>query len=317
MREAHVGPAPIINLTGFMHQYPDSRADVVNHLQQSIALDAIKSRGLTGLKQYGRFFVLMSAYGLVDSERASLIRSSYFWFRHVDDIVDGDKPLSQAYQTKQEYLWHKRNLAQKLMDQDGGELHGEKEDFLLVDYFQRARKLGINLGEESLAIIDTIMFDEERSRTRRVSSEQELDEYFYKLDFSCIAGALKAGGEECSADTLGELSWAVRTMFNLRDFPKDFKEGIINISREDIDKYGVDLSQCEGKSSIEELLAYGPMRAWYTDQVEKGLLHFENARSALRLVPLIIPTRVAIALNFVRPTESKLKEIKALLQTAQ
>src|SRR3989344_9110621 len=83
-------------------------------LQRTIAFETIKIRGVRGLKQYGRYFTLFWLYGLLEPDRARLIKSSYFWFRHIDDIADSDKPLPWGYSTKREYLKIKRNIIKQL-----------------------------------------------------------------------------------------------------------------------------------------------------------------------------------------------------------
>ncbi len=305
------------DLRSFIRTYPDSRQPIVNQLQREIAVQAIERRGVKGLKQYGRFFGLMWAYGIAQPEQAALIRSSYFWLRHVDDIADGDKPLPTNYSSKQEYLKSKRKLLATVFSPDGSPIYGDKEDLLVLDYALRAKQLGIDLGQESLAILDTITFDEERSRTRRIPTKAELDDYFYKLDFACIAGALKVAGETWTSDSLADLSWAVRTMFNLRDFPKDFRDGITNISLEDIEAYGIDLKNCEGKETPHDLLQYEPIRKWYADEVAKASAFLARARDQMKDLPMKKLTHLAIHLNFIKPVETTLQRIKEALHALE
>lgn len=285
-------------------------------LQRSIARETIENRGLRGFKQYGRFFVLFWAYGLLEPERARLLKSSYFWLRHVDDIADGDKDLPAGYVDKQQYLHFKRQAAVDLFSGKSDAVVGDREDLLLVDYLLASRKLGIDLRKESLAVLDTIIFDEERARNRRVPSQQELDDYFQKLDFACVEGAIKVAGDNIPPTDLADLSWATRTVFNLRDFPRDFAQGIINISREDVDRYMVDVSKLEGRDSVYQLVVYGPMRRWYADQTAAGLGFLERAKDRIDGLNLKRVSRMALELNFVKPAQRTLSGYSALLATA-
>src|SRR3989344_2175511 len=215
-----------INLADLISQ-PEIFRQLADNLQKSIAFEAIKSRGLRGLKQYGRFFALFWAYGLLEPDRAKLLKSSYFWLRHVDDIADGEKALPVNYQSKQEFLQSKRAACKNLFSGKSTAV-GDREDILLVDYLSISRKLGIDLEEESLNVLDTIIFDEERARNRRIPNQQELDDYFQKVDSACVGGAIKVAGDSFQSNDLSDLSWATRIVFNLRDFPRDFAQGIIN-----------------------------------------------------------------------------------------
>lgn len=302
-----------VNLTALMRN-PDLCEKQAGALQKLIAMETIEHRGIKGLRQYGKFFALFWLYGLPEPIRANLIRSSYFWFRHVDDIADGDKKLSKGYRDKQEYLQHKRNLVERLSSEQKSPVLGDEEDILLADYLLAARKLKVDLGKESIAILDTIAFDEERSRTRRVPTQQELDDYFDKLDFACIAGALKVAGETCPSETLADLSRAVRITFNLRDFPKDFKEGIINISVEDVEKYGIDPSKIEGKKDIKELIMYEPIRNWYRDQLVDARKFYLRAKDALGKQKFKPLTRLALKLNFVNHVKTTLSRYEPLVR---
>lgn len=312
------GPRPddngLYNLSALMHS-PVLVDHKAHALQRTIAFGAIRSRGVGGLRQYGRYFASFWAWGLLEPDRADLLRSSYFWLRHVDDIADQDKPLPPSYRTRADFLLQKRNLVEKLNTQSEP-AYGDREDILLVHYFLLAQRLGIDLGQESLAILDTIIFDEERARTRSIPTQQELDEYFRKLDFACGDGALKVAGESgMSSESLPELSMAVRIMFNLRDFPKDFARGIVNIAAEDLEKYGIDLAKCKGKT-IEGLLMYGPLRRWYQDQVTNGFTFFNRAKDVLVTLPLKRVTRLGLAVSFERPVETTLGRYQRLLQGA-
>lgn len=283
-------------------------------LQRSIALETMNSRGMRGWKQYGKYFLGMWAYGLFEPERASVIRSAYFWFRYVDDVADGDKPLPPGYQNKQEFLQKRRELTQQVSHPDDNPIYGDREDILLVDYFSLAKRLRIDLTEESFAILDTIILDEERARNRRVLTQQELDDYFNKLDFACIGGALKVAGETCERESLSALSWAVRTTFDLRDFPRDLAQGIINISAEEIAQYEVGLSQVDDIETVEGMVRYTPIRRWYEDQVPRGLDFLQESRGILGQLQLGPLTNFALNTFFIRPVDNVLNRYAKMLQ---
>ncbi len=303
---------PLVDLSRFL-VYPDLLQKEATRLQRFIAWKTMTNRGVGGFTQYGAFFVGMWVYGLVEPERAGLIRSAYFWLRHIDDVADGDKVLPAGYKSKHNFLQRKIALTEQVFSGGGIDVFGDREDILLVDYYSLAKRLKIDLRDESLAILDTIVLDEERARSRRSLTKEELNSYFDRLDFACVGGGLKVAGETCDSYDLFSLSWAVRTMFNLRDFPKDFAQGIINISREDIADYGIDLGQLKGRDSVERLCAYDPMRKWYEDQVETGLDFLADARKGISEMKLHWVTCCALDFSFVGPTNRVLGKYANML----
>lgn len=301
-----------IDLTYFA-AHPEICHPQAEELQRSVAWETLSTRGVRGFKQYGKYFLGMWGYGLAYPDEARLIRSAYFWFRHVDDIADRDKSLPEGYESRQEFAEEKKLLAKRLFFQPDASVYGDKEDVLLADYYSIARKMGISLGDESLAILDTIILDEERARHKRILTQQELTEYFDKLDFACIGGALKVPGETRDSSDLSALSWAVRTMFNLRDFPRDFAQGIINISKEDLGRYGVDLAQVERRETVEQLVTYEPMRRWYEDQTRAGGSFLKEAKQLIPGLHLKWRVNQAIGVFFVQPSERTLNKYAKML----
>lgn len=283
-------------------------------LRRSIALETIQKRGWQGVKQYGRYFASFWVYGLVEPDRASVLQSTYFWLRHIDDVADQDKPVPSMYESRHQFLTAKRDMVESYFSGTAAPVYGERPDILLVSADLTTQKLGFSLRQETSAVLDTIIFDEERSRSKRVPAQQELDDYFNKLDFACLNGALKIAGEQHCRDTdLPDLSWATRIVFNLRDFPKDFAAGIVNISREDMQKYGVDTNVLAECKTIEELVAYSPMRRWYSDQLTAAQHFLDVGRVGLAGLGLKWITRLAIQVSFINPDQKYLNGFRDLL----
>lgn len=282
-------------------------------LQRLTAWETMTNRGWAGFAKYGIYFGFMWIAGIKYPEEARLFRSGNFYWRYVDDVADNDKLLPKRYKTREEYLQTKRAIIQQLFSVQDAVIYGDKEDVLLADYCLAAKNLGVDLRQESLDILDSIIFDEERARQRKLLTQQELDDYFELLDPACISGALKVAREPVDVGEFWPLSMAVRTMFNLRDFPKDFRDGLINISIEDIENYGVDLVQLEGRSTIRELIAYDSMRRWYFDQVAAGLRYLGQSTDRLNGLELKRVTRIVLGMHFEGPTRKNLTSYAKML----
>ncbi len=313
MEKEPILPSQKINLAEFA-QNPRDLMKEADRLHIQVARTAILSRGLEGAMQYGPMFLSFWAYRIRGADRARALKSSYFWLRHVDDIADKDKPLPYGYSSRRIFLLEKRELAKAIME-GTTDVSGDREDILLMDFASATRKLGIDLSQETLAILDTIIFDEERTRTGRVPTRAELDNYFDKLDFACVEGGLRLAGENYDRQGVADITLAVRTMFNLRDLTKDLKVGIINIPSEDIESYGIDLDICRNASSLSELLRYDAIRRWYQDQVSTCSSHMERAEKTLSTIQLKPEVRFALSFNSKRVVKNKLRKFNRLLAT--
>lgn len=300
-----------VNLTE-LSQDPKAVKNSAKELHWQIAKETILNRGLKGATKYGIFFGSFWGYGLVSPARARALKSGYFWIRDVDDVADGDKILPDGYDSKPEYLQKRRDVAVGLSEKQNP-TYGDFRDILLVDAFMAADKLNITLGEETVGILDTIIFDEERSRTKRVPTKMELDQYFDKLDFTCIDGGLKIAGDTCTKDDTYDISMAVRTMFNLRDLPEDLSAGIINIPSEDITDYKINLELAFNAPSISHLIKQEGLRNWFCDQMALCQMHLDRSDEKLGKLKLKPQTRFALSFNSKRLVAAKLKEFEKIV----
>lgn len=307
-----------ISLDHQLHS-PQKYSKEVEEIQRQVAWETMRSRGLNGFTQYGVMFSAFWIGGLYRPFEASFFRSGYGILRVYDDVGDQDRPVPAGYDSAGEYLAEKRSLIDEVHRGSRG-LRGEQHDRLLIDAVMRARRMKIDLFKEWGNIMDTIIFDEERSRDRRICTRDELDAYFVKLDSACIDGALKVVGDK-KEPKMDALEVAVRTMFNLRDFAKDFQDGLVNIPGEDVTDYGVNLAGFDGvdfrsmdwDKRMKVLFEDPGLRDWYGDQLEAGKQAFAGSAGILNDENYKSVTRLVLKQLFVNPTASKLNQIERLL----
>ncbi|GEM_PF-5193991 len=270
-------------------------------MQAVIAFETLTLRGIGGFRQYGLYFFTFWLYGIFQPTRARAIRDGYFSARYWDDVADRDRPLPQGYATIKEFLDNKSLLVRQIYDpRKPAPLPGDEADAMPADLYLSSQAMGISLLDETLAIFDALKLDAERSN-RRMLTEEELKRAFRKLDYACVNGALKIAGEPYRAELLHDLSNAVRIWYSLRDFPNDMAAGIINISSQDMARYGINPDMCQG--TLPELLAYGPFHEWYAAQAGLGQSYLAAARQTIKETPFKFLTRLALDFNFVSPAE--------------
>lgn len=309
-----------VDLTYYLN-HPKECAKASRPIEWDVAFRTMWSRGimnwekrklLPGFSQYGFFFAAM-LIGREVTGPGRFVSPVYFYNRDSDDRADGDRSAPAGYANPRDYLLKRRSVIEQVFSPHLQQtIYGDKVDILLVDSANQAKQRGIDIKEEFLAITNTMIIDEERRRTRKVLTKAELEDYFYKLDFACGSGSLKIAGETVNPHELENLSLAVRTMFNLRDFAKDIKNGIVNIPLEDVNRLGVDVNQLMGMSE-QDILSYRPMRIWFREQTAEGLGYLSRSQEEMARVSLKQLTRIALQANFIKPTEKGLGRFQRIL----
>lgn len=308
----------IIDLRGYIND-PATCDKESAKIETEVAFSTMKSRGfikdkklLPGFTKYGVFFATM-LLGRKLTDIGKIASSGYFHLRFGDERADGAQPVPEGFKNAAEYLQNTKTVLYQVTTPDfHGPILGHRSDILLVNTINQAKAKGLDLTQEYSAIQDTMIFDEERRRTGRIPTQAELDKYWRDMDTGCVSGALKIAGEKIDAKELGDLSIATRTMFSIRDFVADLKDGIVNISKEDVLAYGVDIERCRDMSE-KQLLNYRPMRLWFKDQTELGLSYFERSKDQMTKLSLKTLTKAVLKVNFENPTKKGLNRFQRLL----
>ncbi|MCD4666658.1 class 1 isoprenoid biosynthesis enzyme [archaeon] len=195
-----------------------------------------------------------------------LLESQYAAMRRIDDIVDGDIEFSSS---RKEYVEQRINFVLN------PENPKDDADYLMLHCFSLAHKLKLDISEETLDILKSMLFDAKRVDKMIIFPEEELRNHFYLLDIrGTIKGALKVFGENSDKfELLNPLGEASRIFYDLRDFKEDIEHGYINISQEDFSRYGMNL---------ENLSVDSPsVKRWFIDQSERGLSLLEEHRKIM------------------------------------
>jgi phytoene/squalene synthetase len=193
-------------------------------------------------------------------ERADFLETYYTLMRYVDDIVDNDAPLPAGYTDAEQYLLDKIKFA--------GNPVGPADDVdaLMLHCFQLGKSFGESFGEETEAILGSLLFDTRRMGKRRVFSHLELMAHYHLLD---IAGTVRATVKLFDEDAekyllLEPLGMASRFFYDLRDFRDDIQKGLINISAEDMAAFHISQEDLDDAQSL-------PVQRWFRAQALRGM----------------------------------------------
>lgn len=204
-----------------------------------------------------------------EKELGKVARSSYFFFRHMDDLLDGDmkykeNPLSYALGIREQI--------------ESGNFTGKPSVVDLAKYSistleSRGNKED-NPRQDFLTSIDSIIFDYERSQQRRILNKSELDEYYWKT-FSPVVNILLIGlKSKLRAKDIPALSMTQGRLYTIRDLETDWTRGTINIPQE-----VVDLASLSSEASFREVKQNPIIQKWFREEAlecKNELLELQN-----------------------------------------
>ena len=173
-------------------------------------------------------------------ERGLLLRNYYFLMRYLDDIIDGDI-LIKDYITIDDKI---KYLEEKLSNFTNKSNPKDDVDKMIKECLLLAEDIGFSMENESKFIINSLIFASLKysiSLSLKIVSSDELNKHFYDLDIlGTVSGCLKIYNEnEENINALYYLGKASRKYYDMRDFVEDIKRGLVNISREDIQKFNI------------------------------------------------------------------------------
>lgn len=183
--------------------------------------------------------------------RAKIIKLCYIYFREIDDLIDGDKSLTdesinfaEAKKVTTEYMNERRFFLES-----GCTLNKSNElDEIIKVIMELANCLEIDLRDDALNLLDCMIFDLNRRCDLKngdiiLNEKQMIDKYYFQYYYeSCIKIAVLLTitiPSEYERKNIKELGYAQRIYFNLEDFFEDLSYGLINISKEDIINLGI------------------------------------------------------------------------------
>ena len=208
---------------------------------------------------------LLGASSLFLPEKGTLIRSVYYFFRGIDDLLDGEyagtsvtsDPKGYAEDIKDQILKNGTVLPRDRIARLG--------NYAVPKLFKLASK-NDNVNRSINTLIDEMMFDYDRRQTRAVSSADRLKQnYTDGLDETLNLLFVGLGSPIRSGD-IGPYSFAQGRLYSARDLKKDWELGIINIPSEVL----VERTHMTPQTAYAELITEPLIGRWLKDEVEQG-----------------------------------------------
>ncbi|MCL5784150.1 MAG: hypothetical protein M1142_02230, partial [Patescibacteria group bacterium] len=197
---------------------------------------------------------LLSVYGW---ELASIFRSGYYFFRHLDDVLDGDRHVSCCP------LSYAQDLRSQI--ETGKFKQGSNITVLakhIMDNLEKLEKPGDDLKSDFLSGMDGLIFDYERSRERRVLTAQQVEDYYSRAFGPVVNIGLMALHPSLRSRDMPVLSYGQGRVYSVRDLKDDWTKGILNIPQEVLQKAAL-----TGNSSLEEVQGSTEVQSWFDSEL--------------------------------------------------
>lgn len=305
----------------------DTKKQVFFHMRQTRPgkYDGI----LRGLEAF-KYLILLQTKGNVPEalRRGNFLVSYYVLNRFIDDIVDKDAPLPRSASSRQEYVEHRLAFASNPV------LPTDEADFLMLYCYQQAARFGFSIHEETSSILQSMLFDArrieaaERSGTGLIFPEQELMRNFYLCDIEGTGrGLLKLLGDSPDRFPLvAPIGIADRIKLTLKDLLADVRVRLINIPREDMERYGISRADLEVMASLthppsldSETMpaALGALpqgvRAWVRAKAAEGLELIAQTKEIVRTHKFNLSERLILQFVYGGPSEGYFTRLSSAL----
>jgi len=228
-------------------------------------------------------------YLSLNPARGDFLEGYYTLMRYVDDVVDGDAPIPKSYTSPITFVEEKINFA--------NDPNNPKDvaDYLMLYCFEAASRFGEDFFEETHDILSSMLFDAKRIGKGIIFPEEELMYHFHSLDIKgTVKASLKVFGEDPNKYfALEPLGLVSRIYYNLRDYGGDIEAGLVNISAEDCDKFGISSKDLENELSIG-------VQRWFNAEAQKGMGLLKQHKQNLSETEFNLLTRITLPVVYER-----------------
>lgn len=193
--------------------------------------------------------------GLTNPMRAKIFRAAYFFCRHIDDVLDGDRKISSD---PEEYV----NSILKGMNE---KINTPKIVNLYHFVIDHIKTNGTSNPQKDFRnIINVMLYDYKRSKDKQILTKKELDNYFSKTFTPVLNISLQIGNSKLRGKDLLDMAYAMGHLYSIRDMKIDLSRRIINIPKEELI-----LSELTGLISYDKVCKNTHLSKWMNLEVDK------------------------------------------------
>lgn len=222
----------------------------------------------------GKYWAVISGFRIFRGffkNRGLTLQAAYYSLRFIDDAIDGDM-----------YATDPKTFAKDIREQIAEGIWNEEQPISrLIGYaiygLQRLAPEEDVKGE-FLRVMDVMVSDVDRTREKRILTEEELDQYYWDAFAPGFNLFLIAAGSKMRIEEISELPYVMARLNSLRDIHEDWPRGTINIPAEVLEAANLD-----AEASLEDLRSNPDIRTWAKRQCETSKRTLDKISSDLKL----------------------------------
>ncbi len=181
----------------------------------------------------------------------------YYFHRYIDDLLDGDikhdHPVDRVYTLREQVRTGDFSTDDNISD-------------IAARYLDYTRKHNpfpdLDPEKECLRSIDGMLYDYFRGKERVLLTEESLEAY-YTMTFDSVLTITEILLQTRIPSHVKQLLIAGQgKIYSIRDFDKDWEDGILNIPGETIDLAGLDQNSC-----VSDVRANSTIRQWVSETI--------------------------------------------------
>lgn len=250
-------------------------------------------------KKYAGLVAGFYLLSLKDCEVGKAIRTSYLFFRHIDDLLDEPKERTDG---QLDYVLDLRHQV------ESGSFNGNPKIAELAKYslevLEKKARPTDNPRQDFVDVIDAMVFDYKRSKERRMLSKEELANYYHDTFFPIVNLTLIGLGSRFRATDIPTLSYCYGRVYTARDLEEDWQRGVINVPAEILKE--AELTQ---HSPIEEVKENTIVTGWLRSELlgsqpELLALKDQLKASGEKITPMLCNGVLKTASRFMREYNS-------------
>lgn len=219
-----------------------------------------------------------------------LARATYFFIRHLDDVLDGEMSSSHI---PEEAISNPVDYARDLQQQILGNTHFDKTPIANMGrYAITGLQKQAHPDEDPRfllsGIINGMIFDNERRMQRKASSRDELMGY-YALFNDFMDVALMGLGEDERTSSFPMFGFSQGRLYSVRDIRKDWALGIVNIPSDVMNESGVSPIM-----PIDDVVSNPSMQSWMNTEIQDGIQGMSETLDILKTLKGARPTKTMV-----------------------
>jgi hypothetical protein len=214
----------------------------------------------------------LGATSLFRPGKGTLIRSVYYFFRGLDDLLDGEYKDVTITADPRGYA---EDIKHQIVEKGSVQ---PKDRITRLGNYAVPRLINLackqdDVSESVVTLIDEMVFDHDRRQTRAVSNADRLKQNYTGGLGESLNLLFVALGSPIRNRDIGSYSYAQGRLYAARDLKKDWNLGIVNVPHEIL----VEQAGMSSGASYAEIIAEPLITEWIKSEVGQGVEDMEKS----------------------------------------